>query len=136
MRRWSSDAKAAAGTLDFDDLIQKTVLLLSTADQADWVLFKMDGGLDHILVDEAQDTSPDQWAIIEALGREFFSGDSARDVVRTVFAVGDEKQSIYSFQGARPEMFADVGARFEKLTQSANTGWNKVPLNLSFRLFL
>lgn len=128
-----SDAKAAAGTLDFDDLIDKTVNLLQAADQTPWVLFKMDGGLDHILVDEAQDTSPDQWAIIEALGREFFSGESARDVVRTVFAVGDEKQSIYSFQGARPEMFAEVGGRFEKLTQSANAGWNKVPLNLSFR---
>ena len=128
-----SDAKAAAGTLDFDDLIEKTVNLLQAADQTPWVLFKMDGGLDHILVDEAQDTSPDQWAIIEALGREFFSGESARDVVRTVFAVGDEKQSIYSFQGARPEMFAEVGGRFEKLTQSANAGWNKVPLNLSFR---
>ena len=128
-----SDAKAAAGTLDFDDLIQKTVNLLLAADQTAWVLFKMDGGLDHILVDEAQDTSPDQWAIIEALGREFFSGDGARDVIRTVFAVGDEKQSIYSFQGARPEMFGEVGARFEKLTQNANAGWNKVPLNLSFR---
>lgn len=128
-----NDAKAASGALDFDDLIQKTVILLQASDQAAWVLFKMDGGLDHILVDEAQDTSPDQWAIIEALGREFFSGTSARDVVRTVFAVGDEKQSIYSFQGARPEMLAEVGTRFETLTKNANTGWHKVPLNLSFR---
>lgn len=128
-----SAAKAAAGTLDFDDLIDKAVNLLQATDQTAWVLFKMDGGVDHILVDEAQDTSPEQWAIIEALGREFFSGDGARDVVRTVFAVGDEKQSIYSFQGARPEMFGEVGGRFAELTQSANAGWNKVPLTLSFR---
>lgn len=128
-----SEAKAAAGTLDFDDLIDKAVNLLQATDQTAWVLFKMDGGVDHILVDEAQDTSPEQWAIIEALGREFFSGDGARDVVRTVFAVGDEKQSIYSFQGARPEMFGEVGGRFAELTQSANAGWNKVPLTLSFR---
>ena len=128
-----TDAKAAAGTLDFDDLIQKTALLLSTSDQAEWVLFKMDGGLDHILVDEAQDTSPDQWQIIEALGHEFFAGNSARDVLRTVFAVGDHKQSIYSFQGARPEIFAAVGQRFAQLTKNANARWNEVPLNLSFR---
>ena len=128
-----TDAKASSGALDFDDLIQKTMLLLSTSDQADWVLFKMDGGLDHILVDEAQDTSPEQWQIIEALGREFFSGTSARDEARTVFAVGDEKQSIYSFQGARPEMFADVGRRFAELTENASAPWRRVPLNLSFR---
>nr|HPG88741.1 double-strand break repair helicase AddA [Hyphomicrobium sp.] len=128
-----TNAKAASGALDFDDLIEKTMLLLSTSSQAEWVLFKMDGGLDHILVDEAQDTSPEQWQIIEALGHEFFAGSSARDVPRTVFAVGDEKQSIYSFQGARPEMFADVGRRFAALTQSANTPWRRVPLTLSFR---
>jgi ATP-dependent helicase/nuclease subunit A len=128
-----TDAKASSGALDFDDLIQKTTSLLSTSDQAEWVLFKLDGGLDHILVDEAQDTSPEQWAIIEALGREFFSGTGARDAVRTVFAVGDEKQSIYSFQGAAPEKFAEVGERIKDMTLSAKAAWRKVPLNLSFR---
>ena len=127
------DAKMAAGALDFDDLIQRTTNLLSTSDNADWVLYKLDGGLDHILVDEAQDTSPEQWAIIEALGREFFAGHGARDAARTVFAVGDEKQSIYSFQGARPEMFAEMAARFGELTQNAKAEWRRVPLNLSFR---
>jgi ATP-dependent helicase/nuclease subunit A len=128
-----TDAKASSGALDFDDLIQKTTSLLNTSDQAQWVLFKLDGGLDHILVDEAQDTSPAQWQIVEALSREFFSGSSARDVKRTVFAVGDEKQSIYSFQGAAPEQFAEVGKRVEALTLQAATPWRRVPLNLSFR---
>ena len=128
-----TDAKAAAGTLDFDDLIQKTTSLLSTSSQAEWVLFKLDGGLDHILVDEAQDTSPEQWAIIEGLAREFFSGSGARQDVRTVFAVGDEKQSIYSFQGAAPEKFAEVGRRIEAMTRDAGALWRRVPLNLSFR---
>ena len=128
-----TNAKASSGALDFDDLIQRTTSLLTTSNQAQWVLFKLDGGLDHILVDEAQDTSPAQWAIIEALGREFFSGHGARDVKRTVFAVGDEKQSIYSFQGAAPEKFAEVGKRVEAMTELAGAPWRRVPLNLSFR---
>ncbi len=126
-------AKAASGALDFDDLIQKTTLLLTASTSAEWVLFKLDGGLDHVLVDEAQDTSPEQWQIIEALGREFFAGTSAREVVRTIFAVGDEKQSIYSFQGARPEMFAEVGQRMQTTIENAQAAWRRVPLNLSFR---
>ncbi len=128
-----SDAKAASGALDFDDLIAKTGSLLKTSDSAEWVLFKLDGGLDHILVDEAQDTSPVQWEIIESLAREFFSGAGARETVRTVFAVGDEKQSIYSFQGAEPEMFDAMGKRFAKLAGEVRAGWRHVPLNLSFR---
>ncbi len=127
------NSKMAAGALDFDDLIERTTTLLSTSGTADWVLFKLDGGLDHILVDEAQDTSPSQWAIIEALGREFFAGHGARDTARTIFAVGDEKQSIYSFQGAAPEMFEKMGLRFSQLTENAGVPWRRVPLNLSFR---
>ena len=76
------------------------------------MLFKLDGGLDHILVDEAQDTSPVQWQVVRSLAEEFFSGSGAREVTRTLFAVGDEKQSIYGFQGAAPHMFADVGKAF------------------------
>ncbi len=128
------DAKAAAAALDFDDLIERTISLLSTSQSADWVLFKLDGGLDHILVDEAQDTSPEQWAIIEALAREFFSGSGARDdVIRTLFAVGDEKQSIYSFQGAQPERFKQMGKQFAEMARQAGAVWHDVPLNLSFR---
>lgn len=93
--------KQARGWLDFDDLIARASRLLSTSDMAQWVLFKLDGGLDHILVDEAQDTSPAQWDVIEQLAQEFNAGASARsDVRRTVFIVGDRKQSIYGFQGA------------------------------------
>ncbi len=94
--------KRAEAALDYDDLIVKTQNLLSRADAAAWVLYKIDGGIDHILVDEAQDTNPAQWSIIEALAAEFFAGSGASDKLRTLFAVGDEKQSIYSFQGAEP----------------------------------
>ena len=76
------------------------------------MLYKLDGGLDHILVDESQDTSPRQWHVVEALAQEFLCGDGTRETARTLFAVGDEKQSIYGFQGAAPEMFAGMGKHF------------------------
>jgi ATP-dependent helicase/nuclease subunit A len=129
-----TEAKVRRAALDFDDLIARTKSLLSTRDSAEWVLFKLDNGLDHILVDESQDTSPSQWQVVEALAAEFFSGSGARDgAVRTLFAVGDEKQSIYSFQGAAPEMFSLMGGRFEGLAAGAAVTWRRIPLNVSFR---
>ena len=133
LRRYAA-ARNSVGALDFDDLILKTRdLLTSGSGQAQWVLFKLDGGLDHILVDEAQDTSPEQWEIVAELAREFFSDVGAGAATRTVFAVGDEKQSIYSFQGAAPEKFAEMGRRFADLATGAQRPWKRVPLTLSFR---
>jgi ATP-dependent helicase/nuclease subunit A len=128
-----SQAKVRRAALDFDDLIARTRNLLSTRAAAEWVLFKLDKGLDHILVDESQDTSPSQWRVVEAMATEFFSGASAREEVRTLFAVGDEKQSIYSFQGAAPEMFSEMGNRFAELGESTGATWRRIPLTLSFR---
>jgi ATP-dependent helicase/nuclease subunit A len=125
--------KQAEAALDYDDLIVKTQALLSRADAAAWVLYKIDGGIDHILVDEAQDTNPAQWSIIEALALEFFSGQGATDKLRTLFAVGDEKQSIYSFQGADPTRFGEVGRAFKRRADALGLIWHDVPLNLSFR---
>ncbi len=140
MQRYSM-AKAQRAALDFDDLIRRTASLLSPAKDGDendsaaaWVLFKLDGGLDHILVDEAQDTSPTQWDLIGALATEFFTGGGSReDMLRTLFAVGDEKQSIYGFQGAAPEMFAAKGRDFAGEAKEAGRDWRRVPLNVSFR---
>mgnify|MGYP001358400305 CR=1 FL=1 len=96
--------KRARGALDYDDLIAKTHALLQNGG-AEWVLYKLDEGIDHILIDEAQDTSAAQWDIVESLTEEFFAGEGARAAHRTLFAVGDEKQSIFSFQGADPREF-------------------------------
>ncbi|TJV51530.1 MAG: hypothetical protein E5X82_32120, partial [Mesorhizobium sp.] len=83
--------KRARGFLDFNDLITRTVNLLARPDAGPWVQYKLDQGIDHILLDEAQDTSPDQWEVVKRLAEEFFAGLGARDMVhRTVFAVGDE----------------------------------------------
>ena len=103
--RLYEDEKAARGALDFPDLIARTRELLTERASAAWVLYKLDGGIDHVLLDEAQDTAPEQWDILEALTGDFFTGaglPTGRPLARTVFAVGDEKQSIYSFQGAQP----------------------------------
>ncbi len=126
-------AKARRAGLDFDDLITRTAGLLRTSEATEWVLYKLDGGLDHILVDESQDTSPPQWGIIEALAREFYAGTGQSETVRTVFGVGDEKQSIYSFQGAAPEKFAAMGRLFAEMAQHAGQPFAKLPLTLSFR---
>ncbi|MFM2279970.1 MAG: double-strand break repair helicase AddA, partial [Pseudomonadota bacterium] len=119
--------------LDFDDFIARTVALLAKQDIGTWVHFKLDQGIDHILVDEAQDTSPQQWDIIRSLASEFFAGEGARPVNRTIFAVGDEKQSIYSFQGARPERFALERAGMEARARTAEKLFEPLNLRISFR---
>ena len=125
--------KLMEAALDYDDLIDKAQNLLSRADAASWVLYKIDGGIDHILVDEAQDTNPAQWSIIEALAAEFFAGAGRSEKLRTLFAVGDEKQSIYSFQGANPVRFGEVGRAFRQRAKALSLAWHDVPLTLSFR---
>ncbi|WP_425416551.1 double-strand break repair helicase AddA [Oricola indica] len=127
--------KRSRGYLDFDDLIGRTASLLARPDVGAWVRYKLDQGIDHILVDEAQDTSPEQWAVIRALSDEFFSGEAAREVTRTLFAVGDEKQSIYSFQGANPKLFGETGDAVRDLAKAAHgeDAFRDVPLETSFR---
>ncbi|WP_420412427.1 double-strand break repair helicase AddA [Roseibium sp.] len=126
-------AKTAKGYLDFEDLVVKTATLLAKSDAAQWVQYKLDQGLDHILVDEAQDTSPRQWEVVNALASEFFVGDSGREKVRTLFAVGDEKQSIYSFQGAVPAYFDAMRRAFSGQAERAEQEFHSVNLQLSFR---
>ena len=126
--------KSARGFLDFNDLIVRTSALLSRADAGAWVQYKLDKGIDHILLDEAQDTSPEQWAVVKALASEFFVGEGAREgAFRTIFAVGDEKQSIYSFQGAEPESFALSGREFQEHVLAAEKRFEHVKLTRSFR---
>ncbi|MEZ5839807.1 MAG: double-strand break repair helicase AddA [Hyphomicrobiales bacterium] len=126
-------AKARRGLLDYEDLVVRTARLLRRGDTALWVQYKLDRGIDHILVDEAQDTSPRQWQVIEALAGEFFTGESARRLTRTMFAVGDEKQSIYSFQGAVPAYFDRMLRHFRQTAAAAEAAFEEVRLTLSFR---
>jgi ATP-dependent helicase/nuclease subunit A len=125
-------AKDRRGLLDYDDLIAKTLDLLAE-DRAAWVHYKLDAGIDHVLIDEAQDTSPKQWDIIRRLTSEFFAGAGARGVRRTIFAVGDEKQSIFSFQGAAPREFEVMHRTFDALCKAVDREFRYVQFRRSFR---
>ncbi|MEL7488620.1 MAG: UvrD-helicase domain-containing protein, partial [Pseudomonadota bacterium] len=125
--------KTARAALDFDDLLTATQALFARPEDNAWVMYKLDSGLEHILLDEAQDTSPAQWDIIEAPLQEMIAGEGAKDRKRTFFAVGDQKQSIYSFQGADAGLFeakkVDLGAKLA----AADPDFKNVTLDLSFR---
>ncbi|PRY93164.1 DNA helicase/exodeoxyribonuclease V subunit A [Hasllibacter halocynthiae] len=128
-------AKLRAGLLDFDDLIRRTRALMR-GPAAAWVLYRMDGGIDHVLVDEAQDTAPMQWDVIEALTEEFTAGEGARsggEGGRSLFVVGDPKQSIYGFQGAEPGGFEARADAFERRFAAAGKPFRRVELLHSFR---
>ena len=129
-----AQAKQLRGWLDFDDLINKARSLLYDKKVAAWVLYRIDGGIDHILVDEAQDTSPAQWDVVRKLTEEFASGEGARpEDKRTVFVVGDTKQSIYSFQGADPREFHRMQAEFQQRIEGAGQLFQERTLDFSFR---
>jgi ATP-dependent helicase/nuclease subunit A len=138
-RAWLATYAGAKGhdRLDFDDLIARSVVLLSEPATAAFVLWRLDGGLDHVLVDEAQDTSPEQWRVVQAITEEFFAGEGARRLPhaapRTVFVVGDEKQSIYSFQGADPAAFADMRSHFEARLEGMARELRRCDLDVSYR---
>lgn len=125
--------KRRMAMLDYEDLIVKTEQLLSKSGAGPWVHYKLDRGIDHILVDEAQDTSPVQWRVIQSLADEFYTGESARGLNRSMFAVGDEKQSIYSFQGARPERFDQERRDTQKRAIHAEKAFESISLRVSFR---
>ena len=125
--------------VDFSDLVERARALLTDSEARGWALYKLDQGLDHVLVDEAQDTAPEQWAVINALTEEFFAGDGAYETShpdalrRTVFCVGDEKQSIYSFQNADPREFLAQRQRLQTEAKLARLRFESPPLNVSFR---
>ncbi|MBI2707229.1 MAG: double-strand break repair helicase AddA [Proteobacteria bacterium] len=127
-----ADLKKAQSLLDYEDLILKTVALLKNPG-CHWVLYKLDGGLDHILVDEAQDTSPTQWQVVRAIAEEFYANAADDPRNRTLFIVGDDKQSIYSFQGADPVVFTQMQQDLRAFAQNSGKIWQDIDLNVSFR---
>ena len=124
--------KERRALLDYDDLIDKTLPMLSDGSSA-WVHYKLDLGIDHMLIDEAQDTSPKQWEIIRLLASEFRPGGARENVKRTIFAVGDEKQSIFSFQGAAPREFNENRKYFERFFRDTEAIFIEKKFEVSFR---
>ncbi|MEO8241642.1 MAG: double-strand break repair helicase AddA [bacterium] len=131
--RLYEERKARFGWLDFDDLIARATQLVTDPSVAAWVLYRLDGGIDHVLVDEAQDTSPAQWRVIELLIAEFTAGEGAHDGARTVFVVGDQKQSIYSFQGANVAAFDEKHQAFRERFEAVALPFQSLKLEHSFR---
>lgn len=119
--------------LDYDDLIYYTHQLLTNKAATDWVLYKLDGGIDHLLVDEAQDTSKEQWQIIESIISEFYSGDGVWAQKRTIFVVGDDKQSIFSFQGADLASFSAMNNLLKEKLLNAKKDFHIINLQSSYR---
>ncbi|MBV9954256.1 MAG: double-strand break repair helicase AddA [Pseudolabrys sp.] len=126
------EEKNRRGLLDFEDQIDRTHDLLARTSSA-WVHYKLDRGIDHVLIDEAQDTSRKQWGIVRHLVAEFFAGQGASDKKRTIFAVGDEKQSIFSFQGAAPAEFESMRIEFESLSLRSGQPFRRVVFDTSLR---
>ena len=124
--------KERRALLDYDDLIDKTLALFARSSAA-WVLYKLDLGIDHVLIDEAQDTSPKQWSIVRTIVSEFTPGGARANTRRTVFAVGDEKQSIFSFQGAAPRAFDEMRREFAGQFDTPELGWRYLRFHHSFR---
>jgi ATP-dependent helicase/nuclease subunit A len=125
--------KRARSLLDFDDLVERVATLFRNETQGLWVRYKLDARITHILVDESQDTNEEQWSVVKLLAAEFFAGISAADRPRTVFAVGDGKQSIYSFQGANPRLFSAAGDEFATQAAHVEMAFARIPLTTSFR---
>ncbi len=123
-----SSEKSKNALLDYNDIIGLATNLLSNPNYKDWILFNLDQKIDHILVDEAQDNSISQWKIITNLCDEFFAGN---DEKRTLFVVGDVKQSIYRFQGANPHLFNYMQQYFH--TKTGSRDWISCQLEKSFR---
>jgi ATP-dependent helicase/nuclease subunit A len=130
--------KDARGAMDFADLIDKALKLVKERPDAAWVLYKLDGGIDHILVDEAQDTAPEQWELVERLTDPFFSGEGAAEardlpLARSLFVVGDVKQSIFSFQGADASRVLEESRAYDRKARDAGLQFRSPALIHSWR---
>jgi ATP-dependent helicase/nuclease subunit A len=128
------EVKQQRGLVDFDDMIMLAANLLNRSGMADWVRYKLDRRIDHILVDEAQDTNAAQWDIVRAIASDFHAGAAAKgEIRRTIFAVGDYKQAIYGFQGTDPDKYRDAGDQFQADIEAAGKVLHRVTLAQSFR---
>ncbi len=129
-----SRGKRERGLIDYDDMIRKTLDLLGTQDMAAWVRYKIDQRIDHVLVDEAQDTNAAQWAIISAFTEDFATGLGAKgEKLRTIFSVGDHKQAIFGFQGTDPETYENAGREYEDVLIESDSPLQRFDLAQSYR---
>lgn len=131
-----AEKKRTLNLLDYDDLIHSVNVMMREDGAARWALHKLPGDIKHILVDEAQDTNPDQWELVGSLVRELFAQQQKAPTpaqAPTLFVVGDEKQSIFSFQRADPREFAQRKKDFAELVKKAGGEWRALDMDIAFR---
>lgn len=129
-----TERKRSLNYLDYDDLVHYANKMMSQDNAAGWVLQKLPGNLKHILIDEAQDTNPDQWQLVSSIATEFFTNPARKKSKdHTIFVVGDEKQSIFSFQRADPKEFARRKKMFAGLVAKSGGKWREVQMEIAFR---
>jgi len=143
--------KAKQNLIDYEDIILRTIELLKHSEHRDNILYKYDLTIEHLLLDEAQDTSPWQWEVINLLLTDLFSGrdvsypDGEQSIMsesqstnnsklnKSFFIVGDEKQSIYSFQGADHKLFSKVKAEYADKLDAIGSNLHTLDLQTSYR---
>ena len=123
--------KKEKNLIDYEDIILFTINLLKNPEYRDLILYKLDNQIDHLLLDEAQDTSPWQWEIVDLLLEEQFS--QIQEKVKSFFIVGDDKQSIYSFQGADHFLFSKMKNKYAKALDAIGKKLSVIKLQKSYR---
>ncbi|MDR2074701.1 MAG: UvrD-helicase domain-containing protein [Holosporales bacterium] len=117
--------KREKSALDFTDIIQKCIFLLNDSVVSGFVLSQLNYSIKHIMIDEAQDLSVDQWKVISCLFDNLHT--------KSILVVGDPKQSIYSFQDARPEYFLNFCEHCRDVSQKTNRKFKNVYLKTCYR---
>ena len=140
--------KAHKNLIDYEDLILKSLLLLKSSRDKEFILYRLYNNIHHLLIDEAQDISPWQWDIVRLILEDFFASqievDKAKNAKklavnlsgkdsRSFFVVGDEKQSIYGFQGVSHYLFTEIKAEFIQKMQISGNILHEIDLQTSYR---
>lgn len=123
-----ADAQRRMGAYRFEDVTALLGGAEGIASRPD-LHYRLDQQVRHILLDEFQDTSFEQWQALAPLAEELLSGhlDERAGVI-----VADPKQSIYGWRGARPELVHQVGARYGLGHTTLDRSWRSSPVVLDF----
>jgi ATP-dependent helicase/nuclease subunit A len=140
--------KLQKNLIDYEDLILKSLLLLKSSTNKEFILYKLYNNIHHLLIDEAQDISPWQWDIVKLILEDFFASqiqastnnsttkitiNCAENNSRSFFIVGDEKQSIYGFQGVNHYLFTEIKSEFSQKMQESGKILHEIALQTSYR---
>lgn len=119
--------KESVNKLTFKDIEERAYFTLTKENAAidkDYIYFRLDGRINHLLIDEFQDTSASQWLILKPLAEEAMAGLGQKDKRGSFFYVGDPKQNIYRFRGGSSSLFKKVLEKYKGSLISDTLGIN------------